>query len=64
MAEKWIQKINEGKGPEKGKFTAWCKKNGFSGPTRACIEDAKKSKDAGVRGMAVFAERSKSKGGF
>jgi len=60
MAEKWIGKIDL----KEGRFTAWCKRHGFSGPTRACIEVAKKSKDASVRGMANFAERSKQPGGF
>jgi len=55
MAKKWIGKINL----KEGRFTAWCKSHGFSGPTRACIEVAKNSKDASVRGMAVFAERAK-----
>jgi len=55
MAEKWIGKIDL----KEGRFTAWCKRHGFDGPTRACIEVAKKSKDKSVRGMAIFAERSK-----
>jgi len=64
MAEKWIGKMHGGKGPEEGKFTAWCKRHGFSGVTRACIEVAKRSKDKSVIGMATFAERSKRPGGF
>jgi len=61
MADKelWITEMRGGKGPKKGRFTAWCQAHGFSGPTRACIEVASKSKDASVRGMAIFAERSK-----
>ena len=55
MAEKWIGKIDL----KKGRFTEWCKRHGFSGPTKACIEVAKKSKDRSVRGMAQFAERAK-----
>jgi len=58
----WITEMHGGKGPKEGKFTDWCKAHGFSGPTRACIEVAKKSKDSSVRGMAAFAERAK--GGF
>ena len=58
MAEKWIGKMHGGKGPEEGKFTAWCKRQGFSGVTRACIEIALKSKDPSVRGMAQFAKRA------
>ena len=60
MAEKWIGKIDL----KEGRFTAWCKRHGFSGPTKACIEIAKKSKDKSVRGMAIFAERAQSKEGF
>ena len=60
MAEKWIGKIDL----KEGRFTAWCKRHGFSGPTKACIEVAKKSKDRSVRGMAIFAERAQSKEGF
>jgi len=61
MAEKelWITGMHGGKGPKKGRFTSWCKAHGFSGPTRACIEVASKSKDKSVRGMAIFAERAK-----
>ena len=55
MAEKWIGKIDL----KEGRFTAWCKRHGFSGPTRACIEVARKSKDRSVRSMAIFAERAK-----
>ena len=55
----WITEMHGGKGPKEGRFTAWCKRHGFSGPTRACIEIALKSKDKSVRGMAQFAERSK-----
>jgi len=60
MTEKWIGKIDL----KEGRFTRWCQAHGFSGPTRACIEVAKKSKDASVRGMAQFAERAQSKEGF
>jgi len=64
MAKKdlWITEMHGGKGPKEGRFTDWCKRHGFSGATKACIEVAKNSKDKSVRGMAVFAERSK--GGF
>ena len=58
MVEKWIGKIDL----KEGRFTNWCKRHGFSGVTKACIEVAKNSKDKSVRGMAVFAERAK--GGF
>ena len=55
MVEKWIGKIDL----KKGRFTEWCKRHGFSGPTKACIEVALKSKDKSVRGMAQFASRAK-----
>ena len=58
MAEKWIGKIDL----KEGRFTEWCKRHGFNGPTRACIEVALKSKDKSVIGMANFAKRAK--GGF
>lgn len=51
----WIQRAVK----KPGRFTAWCKRNGFSGPTMACIAKAKKSKSASVRGMANFAARAK-----
>ena len=59
MAELWITEMHGGKGPKEGRFTAWCKAHGFSGPSRACIEVAMKSNDASVRGMAQFASRAK-----
>ena len=42
-----------------GSFTAWCKKNGFSGPSAACIAKAKKSKNPAIRKKAVFAQNAK-----
>lgn len=45
----WPKKV------KKGRFTEWCKRNGFEGG--ACIECAKKamkSDDSSVRGMATF----------
>lgn len=48
--EKWIQKIDL----KEGRFTTYCKKNGFEGPCQACADLALKSNDASVRGMANF----------
>jgi hypothetical protein len=48
--EKWIQKIPL----KEGRFTTYCKKNGFKGPCQACADLALKSSDASVRGMANF----------
>jgi len=39
---------------KKGRFTEWCKRNGFSGPSRSCADKAMNSDDASVRGMASF----------
>ena len=39
---------------KKGRFTEWCKRNGFSGPSKACADKAMKSDNASVRGMASF----------
>lgn len=48
---------------EKGRFTAWCKRAGFGGPTLACVRKAlsvaKKTNNKSLRGMALFALRSK-----
>ena len=51
MAEKkdgWPKKL------KKGRFTSWCKRNGFDGPSAACAKKAMQSDDASVRGMASF----------
>jgi len=39
---------------KKGRFTTWCKKQGFKGPCKACAKKAMKSKSSSVRGMASF----------
>jgi len=39
---------------EKGRFTEYCKRNGFKGPCLACAKKAMDSGDASVRGMASF----------
>lgn len=47
----------EGDWPEhlkKGRFTEYCKKEGFEGPCKECAEKAMNSDDASVRGMASF----------
>ena len=49
-AAKWIQKIDL----EEGRFTTYCKRNGFKGPCKACAEKALKSDDPSVRGMATW----------
>lgn len=43
----------------KGKFTRWCKANGFPGPNSRCIAKARKSSNASVRKMANFAASAK-----
>ena len=39
---------------KKGRFTEWCKREGFDGPCEACARKAMNSDDASVRGMASF----------
>ena len=39
---------------KKGRFTSYCKSNGFDGPCKECAEKALKSDDASVRGMGSF----------
>ena len=39
---------------KKGRFTEYCKRNGFSGPSRECADKAMQSDDVSVRGMASF----------
>lgn len=48
--EKWIA----GAVHHPGRFTEYCKKNGFEGPCEECAAHAMKSDDASVRGMAEF----------
>jgi len=44
----WPKKLEE------GRFTTYCKTQGFSGPCKGCAEKALKSDDPSVRGMASF----------
>ncbi|NIP31183.1 MAG: hypothetical protein GTN59_11695 [Candidatus Dadabacteria bacterium] len=39
---------------KKGRFTTYCKREGFSGPSKACANYAMDSDDESVRGMASF----------
>ena len=39
---------------KKGRFTEYCKREGFDGPCKACAEKALKSDDESVRGMASY----------
>jgi hypothetical protein len=48
--KKWIQEAVH----HEGRFTEYCKRNGFDGPSQACADKAMKSEDASVRGMAQF----------
>jgi len=56
---KWIQRAVK----RPGAFTAWCKKHGFSGPTKACIvyakKVAKKTGNKSLMGQALFAQKAK-----
>lgn len=46
---------------KKGAFTQYCKRKGYKGVTKACIEEGKKSKNPLTRKRAVFAETLKYK---
>ena len=48
VAKGWPKKLEE------GRFTTYCKKNGFKGPCKACADLAMKSPDPSVRGMSSF----------
>lgn len=39
---------------KEGRFTTYCKRQGFEGPCKSCVEKAMKSNDASVRGMAMW----------
>ena len=39
---------------DKGRFTKYCKEQGFKGPCPECAEKALKSKNKSVRGEAAF----------
>jgi hypothetical protein len=53
--KKWVQKIDL----KKGRFTSYCKAQGFKGPCQACAEKALASPDKSVRGMAGFYKATK-----
>lgn len=42
-----------------GRFTAWCKRNGFGSVSQAAISAGLKSPDTHVRKMAQFADTSR-----
>jgi hypothetical protein len=50
--KKWIQQAIK----KPGAFTEWCKRQGFSGVTRECIEMGKRSSNPTTRRRAVLAE--------
>ena len=50
--KKWIQ----GAIKNKGSFTRWCRQQGFSGVTSACIAAGKKSKNPTTRRRANLAQ--------
>jgi hypothetical protein len=43
----------------RGKFTAWCKRNGYKGVTAGCIKKALASRSPSVKKMANFARNSR-----
>jgi len=48
IAKGWPKDLNE------GRFTSYCKQQGFKGPCKSCAEKAMDSEDPSVRGMASF----------
>lgn len=50
---KRLKTVNESDDLEKGKFTTWCKGNGFDGPSEACAKKAYSTSDSAKK-MAVF----------
>ena len=48
---------------KKGRFTAWCKREGFKGPSISCAEKAMDSDDESVRGMSSFYMNTVQPGG-
>jgi len=46
----------------KGKFTEWCKRRGYSGVTCSCIREGLKSKNPTIRKRANFARNFGKKG--
>ena len=46
--EEWPKELKE------GRFTEYCKRQGFKGPNKECAEKALDSDDASVRGMASW----------
>lgn len=58
MAEKWMQRARArmaAKGTI-GSFTAWCKRQGYSGVTASCICRGLKSGSTKIRKKAAFAK--------
>ena len=43
----------------RGKFTAWCKSQGFGGVTSACIKKGLASSSSSVKKMANFARNAR-----
>jgi len=43
-----------------GAFTEWCKRQGYSGVTSACIEKGLKSKSLTIKRRAAFAKAMRS----
>jgi hypothetical protein len=53
--KKWIQEAIK----KPGAFTEWCKRQGFSGVTKECIEMGKRSSNPTTRRRAHLAETLK-----
>jgi hypothetical protein len=50
--KKWIQEAIK----KPGAFTEWCKRRGYSGVTKECIEEGKRSSNSTTRRRAYLAE--------
>jgi len=44
---------------KRGSFTAWCKRQGFSGPNSSCVAKGLRSKNPSIRRKANFSRNAK-----
>lgn len=65
MAKRRARRKIRIKPSKRGTFTAWCKRQGYSSVTLACIAKGKRSKSAAIRKKATFAGNARKwkKGG-
>ena len=53
--KKWMQKVVSDPNFKAGSFRAWCKRQGYSKTTCACVAKGKASKNAAIRKKATLA---------